>query len=76
MRKALEEKDAQISGLEIRYEDLEKKSKDNKKVNDKKFKDLETVVKKIQKKVNLKMKINLKCQNVVNVTSKQNINQD
>ena len=50
MRKALKEKDAQISGLEMRLEELDKKSKDSKKVNNKKFKDHETIVKNLQKK--------------------------
>ena len=67
MRKALEEKDAHISGLEMRLEELEKKSKDSKKVNDKKFKDHETIVKNLQKKVDgfafsdHKKKTNQKC---------------
>ena len=60
MRKALEEKDTQISGLEIRLDELENKFKEEKKGKDRKIKELESLLKNNQNK-KTKMPENFKC---------------
>ena len=52
LQKALHEKDSQISALELRVEEIEKKSKEEKKSTGKKVKDLENVLKISQQKRN------------------------
>ena len=56
MKKALKEKDSQISALELRLEVIENKSKEEKKATEKKVKDLENSIKISQQKRNETLK--------------------
>ena len=63
-RKEIEEKSAQISGLEMRMEELENKFKEEKKTKQKKIKDLENLIKNksVDDKTRKTKKESLKCQ--------------